>query len=817
MSWHESSLRSIRVLASAFLLLSLISQASVSAGPKHAFSLSPVRMTNTSEIGRIIDVTALNGVGDFGGIHERDGEIRGFVVIGDAWFDYMLTDATETYITGLNNNGDVLGYGILADGTPQAFYIPGGSGKIGNVDGWASSLAHDGSFAATRNDGRAIRVRQDETDPLWLRPLSASGGAVVRGLSRRDGTYMVGDALEGPIGGYRHAVVWDELGRPFDLTPNTRANTQAVAVNNDGMIMGWIQTPNGADPTVWLPLEVESDRYEMVRGGGGSDLGLPRDINDAGEVLLDSGLWIPSDPANGIEHFVPVTAMANRPRDWDPKGRIQLRRINNSGMMIGVVASKTGPGQVVRIVPHDSDNNEIADYRDIVRGALDLNEDWVLDRSQWMRNGFFNASTDRTTLVQYRPIQVVRVIRDVSNIRQILNNRDAAIAFNELLDLWGCERRAEIIVTIRTAVPIEEGDYDFVPMGATREAILEDLREFASLYSVSIDYIQLGNEVFGGAGGFVLEEGSIECDGFNGGTAKEVPGPCLPEALDLVFDWLEDMAHALREGAAISPRPIRIIGPALNRLHVQNGADGDPFDFDNMRPIADPRSTMIDVQNRAAFVSQAAIQFANHVCDFIDLHGRYYEDEMEIINAAELIQSPDTSWGRLGWLPEAVVVTEYAPMPRPEPQSLGESPTWWQLHTWSPDEGGIAPTLETYIEGYEGPLPPPTLDWNEFVTDWRTTETTLDEDFGLPRVLKRFAESGVVIACYAPLVQYGPSEPGEILVFNMSAAYANFIDPAYLTTTRADTVLHHAYERAAIPFEIPGFNPHPGICPFLGP
>lgn len=788
------------VLSLVLISMFVAAHIALGQGVRRTFSTVELVPPATSPVQHVIEIADINSGGDFVGSHIVENQRRPFAVIDEAWYDLGLD---QSRATAINDAGTVLIHRFQRAQSDGFFWnrenglVPLGPGRPADLGPSAFAGTMDGirSFVCFRNE-----------PSVSLEPLEGGTFTSARAIDQTLGTTMVAGESNARGDTIRRGVVWKN-GQVFDLTPTATRDAHVVDVNSQGLVAGWRELGSGSrQPLAWIPLR-GGTRWRAITFEHHFDT--PRDLNAEHDILLSNGLWS-FDLQSGSHRFVPVTSRMNVPRSIDIDQPVTLHAINDAGMIIGLGRRNDGTTAVLQIMPHDLNNNRVPDYREIVRDpSVDLDEDWIVDIAQQMRSGFYNISVPWRVIDKVQPIQVVRIILDQGNLAEIMNDPDGevATAFAEQLNGWGYERGVELVLSIRTPTSFD-ADLDYIPVDDERRMMLDVLERFAERHARAIDYVQLGNESLGGIGAFYFSPEQVPCHGGEGGSVKDIGGECIREVVRQINEWVDDQSVAVRRGAHRAGRPLQILSPAVNEGHLALGAKGDPLDFKNMRPDDHPEQTDRDRQNRAALVVDEMLRLSTSVFDLIDLHGRYHFEVGQLLNAARLAYEPETPWGERGHYPNGLCVTEWAPMPLPDPLRPGDPGTWFQAHMATPANGGVLPNIKTYFENYEGKLPPPMWSWSELLHDWRFTETTLDESFGIPDALRGLDHYDVVFACYAPFNQYDNLVVESLKPYNISAIYARDVKPEYLGLTRF-TYLRGVYELAAAPYTIENFNPHP--------
>ncbi|MFW5653543.1 MAG: hypothetical protein ACOC0P_05815, partial [Planctomycetota bacterium] len=804
--FQPRSASSNSLLIALTLLIFTFSTAAFATRPK-AFMLveiQPAHEPLSDPQPQIDDIPQLSDCGTFVATLMDDRNVWGARGT-NARYEIMPIDHMRA--TGVNRDGTVIGWSIGPNENIWGF-AQRSDGRIFEFPRRRLEFINDcGHIVAWSTEGQWELIRGINATEVQIDPIPVETISEVDAIGSWDNFPIVVGRADRDNRTHLAPVAWTPAGI-VSLQAAPDLMTVPTAANNNKVIVGYEEDRRGRAAAVAWILNFQSGLWTATRVEGPA--GIPQDVNDHDEVLMPSGIWKINRDPSADQTFVRVTETMNIPTLFDDKIPQTLRSINNQGQMVGLATKQDGTQVAFRVVPYDLDNDYEPDYRQILADPmLDRNDDWVLDAAQEMRTGFFTVWADDEQVASVRPIQIVRIMQHQDDISDYLNDPEWKARFERDLNMWGHERGAEIILTVRTYWENPLTLWDRVPTGEEHERVLNNLRELTRRYARHIDYIQLGNEVFTGVGQLRMESWEIPNDpNFGGGPIRNIEGEGLEDAAKILFKWCEEQAEAIREGALEGGRPIRLISPVLSRQQIEGGASGDPFDYENMRSRFNPRVSVIDSRNRGALATLRLLQFADNVCDVIDIHGRYHQHEDDLLRATDALFELDTPWGRRDLIPyNMAAITEWAPMPEPLVETGQQGWTWWQLHNMEPPLGR-EPNVNAFRKGADrDKYPHPGMSWDEFLLLWHA-QTDLDDNFGIGRALENFNKHGFIFACYAPFSHYGTDYIPELNPFSMSALHPRYIDPEFLDDDGM-SLYREEYNRVAWRYEIPNFNPHP--------
>jgi probable HAF family extracellular repeat protein len=201
------------------------------------------------------------------------------------------------------------------------------SGYVGGPSGFQASYWSSGlvtlldqgtgaSIAYNLNDANVFVGRSSPNAALWnpsYQGLEVDGEA----YGVNNAGWIVGLGFFPGLPGYR-PFLWRD-GKVQDLgTLGIPGNdrSEAVAVNEHGMVVGWERHMEGSNRRAWRWTEAGGMEALLPPGQGG----IVRDVNELGQVLIDGGVW-----QDGNFNIL-------------PQG-LELNAINNSGHVVGVATN----------------------------------------------------------------------------------------------------------------------------------------------------------------------------------------------------------------------------------------------------------------------------------------------------------------------------------------------------------------------------------------------------------------------------------------------------------------------------------------------
>lgn len=839
-----------RVVLPLLVLWFSISENAIADGTragKHAFTLIPIRPAQEVgyPAGSLVDVISINDRGDILAVFtdELDTPFAYLRKAPDIHADARWNDAQWIRISDKNNvatlghdlnNAGVVGGGIDSNGVIRGYewspdralqsHFPDSTGEVHGVNnagdriGWTAGGPVRSVALAAGAMGEWTTL---EDPPGW----TSRGAFAISGRARSGADLVlhiagIADSPD-PSTPIRKIVVWrfvNGVGAwaqlPGGVPARANRGPWVTGINSQGVAGGWFETDAGVRRTkAWVPTApgaLSWTSYTWLGDNGADSIGL--DLNERGEVLSENGLWIwngrygrPSGDPPFV--WVPVRNHVNTPLGSNAAS-LKLRAINEQRTMVGVM-SLDGSGNeadtIVVIYPHDTDNDGIADYREIVAGVeADQNGDWVIDDAEDFRSGVYAVPTyAMSQLAGVDHIQILRKHIDQHDLQSWVSNPDGCMTVRSLLADYQSDQsqQREIVIMLRTR--FQDGAKDYLPSEAEQELIATNVETVMAWGGDLLDYLQIGNEVHSGPGLWLFQsDDGLSCIRRDTPVDEIDDEACLVEAHDAMFAYYERLAEAARKGSvAGGHRPIRIVAPAPVALNMIEGNRG----------VIGAGGTLSEESKQAVWIWRTVL-YANQVCDFTDVH-LHFSGFNKFIDAANLIAHEGVGGTGPPWtranppaVPEQLVCTEWGAMPATSPD--GVEVTWW---------ASVGEQL-TALFYDDDPANDPAPSWDHWIEDWRTTDRIPSPDFHMTEALDHLDgldPKGFVFACYGGYHQTGSRQPPSNK-FQLAAIEINYTR-AYRQGEAFFSVLKDAYEAAVVdPREsqlIPDFTPHPDPDP----
>ncbi len=536
----------------------------------------------------------------------------------DASWAFAISDENPPTIAGVviwKGNPDYQ-RAALWDGPEDVAYTPFGSGVV------SAAYGVKGVSSASTLAGMYI-VSSEERSVVYVEGSGASYPATgVNGEARalNESGKVVGWHM---VSSDSHAYSWVS-NTTTDIHPSAYDASGAFAVNSAGHIGGWVDDEGEIIPAVWtfvIPGVYTVEPFDDV----GAD-SVVTAINSHGEMAI-----MRTDATPGVAIWSKRTGVD----DADLLDNVTLKpggsdvlnsawAINDNGWIGGsYLAGGTGDPQPCLIIPYDVDNNGTPDYREILEGKregftdLDTNDNWLLDAGELMRVGLHAAGLAQQAEGGLDPVQIVRSRANIAPregarpqglenefyVDEIVNPAkycEECEAFTEMVSDWGTgatrpggqeDEQAEILIRLQSMMGENDedwGDHEGLPASTQlRTEALEDIRTLAWRFAHCIDWMQIGNESYGGAEGYAFRYTDIpECTW----DPEQGPNPyrvfntlpsdeCRETALGKVLEWQVEQAWAALEGSALAGRPLRITSSGVHHLNVREGYEAqDPDD-----------------------------------------------------------------------------------------------------------------------------------------------------------------------------------------------------------------------------------------------
>lgn len=593
-----------------------------------------------------------------------------------------------------------------------------------------------------------------------------------------------------------HAYTWVPS-TTTDIHPSPYDASGALAINDSGYIGGWVDDDGDILPALWTPLTPGVYTVEPFDDAG-ADATVTA-LNSEGEMVImrtdaspGVAIWSKRGSVNHADLLDNVTLMPGA-----SDSLYSARTINDAGWIGGsYLAGGTGNPQPCLIIPYDVDNDGNPDYREILdEDESDANENWLIDWAEHISGEGMRVGLHAPDASTYaRAIENTQIIRASVHLRhlyfdsedplnfpieEILDDPTTCHDFTEYLNNWTSDTvKREAIIWLRSSLIDDDSDYDYLPQSSQQRAeLLALVQEFSHRYATCIDYLQTGNEVFGGAGGYKFFEtdlpGCSQSHSWEGArTFQDLHTDCKGEAADAVLLWLHDQMWSALEGSALAGRPLRMIGPGIPSSIVDSGWDGAGVN----------RSLM-----------QLPVPWLNERQMYFDLHNHYTTVATGTLVVDRLMDEVEGSSAPWDEVVRAVCL-ELAPR---------VSVTAWAVAN-----------QDKFGDFVDPECPDPGTNWWDFVLSWRFAD--FSDDFEIDTLLSTMAAPGgnsakaFSAACYTT----GQLDPSNFM-FDMAALRATRICVDYIGNNQGAsryTPVKYDYEAAAEDYNIANFDPHPDEC-----
>lgn len=745
-----------------------------------------------------------------GQVSQGGSSTRGFIITNGQWTMLKPNDVA-TIVREINGESNVVGWTSTATGRGWSPEYTQNGAELGSgirVEGINDSNHYVGYDV---NQSTPVGWLTAAEGWVALPPLNEGDATAAHGISHGDQSnypLIVGRSIDDEQAA-TFPVAWTYDGQDFTahaLDPGLADETDLpFTVNNSGWIVGATNASSPYGYLLWVPDGEDSWARVDLELSGATQSGI--DLNASNEIVAKDTLFVLDDQAalTALELYdlVNLPTSSSEATRWYDTTATTFLAINDHGWIAGKARRKES-GQsdvdvVLLLVPYDLNNNGEPDYREIMADPeLDEDEDWVLDSTTKMRVGLYaiNVGSGTDNLVQdVGNITAVRLHGNYELINRILTNPpedpNACQNFRALLSYLGGHQSQghqgkEIILMIRTPWPTNE-NLDYIPDAQTQEAMLADLRCFVSKYAHDIDYVQFGNEIFGGPGEYYVDLGG----GCTGTLGSLTDSACYIAACEAVFAWMQKQADAVREASALAGRPLQMITPAVFYGQVNTG-----YETGSIEPPLDSAA------DRNAYAIQSTVLFGNRNGAAVDIHLHYRDAEQraEMYSGVDRLLEGNSGQQQNIWDPPfAITALEWSPVPK----------TDWLLENQGP--------LSTYFQSNPNLVE---TTWEQFFDGWaratftepeRTMEDLIDEDLAAFNGLLRHA-------CYG---EYGQPQSGSLDQWDTTVVRANRVHSAdlpWMLETNYERLTNVAKGLAAsgasyLPTD--PFNPHPNT-PFDG-
>ncbi len=583
---------------------------------------------------------------------------------------------------------------------------------------------------------------------------------------------------------WKRPIYWRNASQTvyFYLMPGFITDAEAIAVNGEDEILvrgdsggialwKWVTVSSNLEGDAF---NLDEDRVQMTPSTLGSTIADATDINDEG--------WITAT-------YIPDGETAQLP---------------------------------CILVPYDMNNNGEPDFREIMEASiaettdLDVNDNWILDQAEQMRVGLHapgEASDDEGSL---DPVQIVRLRTNIkpSSVEppEGLGSEDwidiivdtatsctACINFTNKVNGWatgsdrtgnGEDEQSEIVIRVHSMMgPSDFGDQEALPANTTAEAeALRNVRVFAHRFARCIDYLQWGNESFGGSGQYAFRSTDLTCETIANGTLyRDLSLACKQEAIGKILEWQAMQLEAALIGSALAGRPLRMASTGIFESTVREGHDAQ------------------SESNESRYTVTEVAEWCNAYGAHFGLHVHYAKVVDALTAIAYLVDDAGAPWD----VPKYRLATEVGA----KADFLGDD--WW-----AEVEPEFDPHSKFVIHNqfFFGTVDPEEK-WEEFIERWEGFSDNFDDvaepGFRVDDVMAAFDDAGFTGICWTALQYDVGSEikPSQFLVEGIRATklrHGGLTNDPDRFTPIADAYLTAV--NAAPGFKILNFAPHPEPC-----
>ncbi|MBA4167225.1 MAG: hypothetical protein H0X41_06755 [Chitinophagaceae bacterium] len=325
----------------------------------------------------------------------------------------QLPGGTFTWGSAINNNGEVVGFSDLADGSNHAtFWTEAGGlldlGTLGGTESVGSALNDKSEVVGWSMDAQGVYRAFVWSPGTGMTQLPAPGSSMDRAWDINNAGQVVGSA---GVGFLKHAALWQPGANALDLGTLGGPHSEATGINNTGGMTGWSQR-TFSNPEL-------SNPFVCKVGQPPAPIGTLNNLPTEARAISDDNHVV------GIA-YLPFTA-ATRAFIWHISTGIQdvgtlggtwcdLSSINNKGIAVGF--SDTATGQT-RACMYDggiiSDLNTMLENHAgwSLHDAYDIN-----DRGQIVGAGYYRGVSTGFLLT---PVPLSNGREIIASVRRILS------------------------------------------------------------------------------------------------------------------------------------------------------------------------------------------------------------------------------------------------------------------------------------------------------------------------------------------------------------------------------------------------------------
>lgn len=270
------------------------------------------------------------------------------------------TSIVGAVASGLNNNGDVVGWAVFSGGSPYAHAALWQNGKVTDLGALGPNLQSEANFisdtglivgmsysatTASDNTYRQAAIFSVGNSPVNLHN-SMNFDANNSSANGTGNGLIFGHAYDDSVT-VHHAIVWTDgtANSAVDINPSWAKASNVQRINSKGQMAGWatpttVANINTGRATIWDTDGTARYLYDpnWIQSGAVG-------INDAGQVLVEFrysnglnnmsiGIWDGTDGTSGVQ-------MIANPYGWAYAG---ANSMNNHGQFVGNARDVGGSG-----------------------------------------------------------------------------------------------------------------------------------------------------------------------------------------------------------------------------------------------------------------------------------------------------------------------------------------------------------------------------------------------------------------------------------------------------------------------------------------
>ncbi len=714
----------------------------------------------------------------------------------------------DGYMTAVNDAGSVgaYEYNVTPGNTPSAWR------KVGNTI--YSSLWVDPQISRRMNSDHAMVGR-------WWTDGGADNG---------------------------RAFLWEHGEFIATLDPEDWDYSGAVDINDNFHIVGWVgESESVKVPALWEhegagwltlnPFPAIDVSAIAVALNSELEMAIARD-----DSIPGAALWT---RVGTTDHGIELRQVVLLPDTGDDETEylIQTATSINDNLWIGgsyvehqtVSPFANGEQRPCLVIPYDVDNDGEPDYREIVNGIeADTNANWLIDSAEQMRVGLHSPNAASEPEGGFDPVQVVRLgvnlgVAGIERPEGLSDEEWIADIISPQTDCTSCEgfyngatnwgtgatrpspstnQQSEVLVRVHSMLGDYEqegwGDSEGLPANDDVRALaLSHLRTYAFRFAHCIDWLQMGNESYGGAREYLFRGSDLTGQGC---TWSPSAGPrsfqeigqingaaCQEEALHRVLDWQGEMLWEALEASALGGRPLRLTSAGVSHTGVREGFD--------------------------CGASPVNCHLVTDVADWCNRNQAYFSMHLHYVNVSHVQEAVEKltntySGGTAPWTPPNwKVSTEIG-------TRANFADGWWSRTDFHLDNTNAYEFRLYFNYPENGSNEHPAVTYETFVAEWIGINTVHGGQWSgvgprLDDVFDWLADGGFTAACYSAR-QYDIGTYTQPSPFLIEALLADGVrSSAYFNQGNGSarlTPIKTLYETAGGSHKIDPFTPHSQPC-----